>query len=54
MRTAPEFDPGMRAPRVADGFGWIQIESGPRKEETAGDVIWLPPGVRHWHDKADN
>jgi quercetin dioxygenase-like cupin family protein len=22
---------------------------GPKQEVRAGDVIWLPPGIKHWH-----
>jgi quercetin dioxygenase-like cupin family protein len=34
---------------VTDGVGWVQEEGGPKREVKPGDVIWTPPGVRHWH-----
>ena len=30
-------------------FGWVQHEGGPIEEVRPGDVIWFPPGLRHWH-----
>ena len=34
---------------VTDGTGWIQQWGGPVEEIRTGDVIWIPPGVKHWH-----
>ena len=34
---------------VTEGTGWIQQWGGPIEEIRKGDVIWIPPGVRHWH-----
>jgi quercetin dioxygenase-like cupin family protein len=34
---------------VTSGKGWTQCEHGPIVEINAGDVIWCPPGHRHWH-----
>jgi len=34
---------------VLEGSGWTQVEGGPIEAIQAGDVIWCPPGVRHWH-----
>jgi quercetin dioxygenase-like cupin family protein len=34
---------------VTSGTGWIQEESGQKREIKPGDVIWTPPGVKHWH-----
>ena len=34
---------------VTDGTGWIQQWGGPVEEIRKGDVIWIPPGVKHWH-----
>lgn len=28
---------------------WTQCEGEPIVEIRAGDVIWCPPGHRHWH-----
>ncbi|MEJ8851188.1 (R)-mandelonitrile lyase [Variovorax rhizosphaerae] len=34
---------------VTAGAGWVQQEGGPKQEIRPGDVIWTPPGVKHWH-----
>jgi len=34
---------------VTEGTGWTQVEGGSVEEFRAGDVIWCPPSVRHWH-----
>jgi quercetin dioxygenase-like cupin family protein len=34
---------------VTDGMGWIQQWGGSIEEIRKGDVIWIPPGVKHWH-----
>ena len=27
----------------------MQSEGGPKVEIQPGDVVWCPPGVKHWH-----
>lgn len=34
---------------VTGGSGRVQIEGGPIEEIRPGDIVWFPPGVRHWH-----
>ncbi|MEZ4647637.1 MAG: cupin domain-containing protein [Candidatus Eisenbacteria bacterium] len=34
---------------VTEGSGWIQQWGEAKREIVAGDVIWTPPGVKHWH-----
>jgi len=34
---------------VTAGLGWVQREGGPVQEIRPGDVVWIPPGVKHWH-----
>lgn len=34
---------------VTSGLGWTQCEGGPIVEIRPGDVIWCPPGHKHWH-----
>ena len=34
---------------VTAGCGLIQVRGGPVEEICPGDVIWTPPGERHWH-----
>jgi quercetin dioxygenase-like cupin family protein len=34
---------------VTSGIGRVQRWGGPVEEIRAGDVVWTPPGVKHWH-----
>ena len=34
---------------VTAGRGWAQRWGGPVEEIRTGDVIWFPPGEKHWH-----
>ena len=34
---------------VLSGVGWTQCEGSPRTEIRAGDVVWCPCRMRHWH-----
>ncbi len=34
---------------VTAGCGWAQREGGPVEEIRPGDVVWFPPGEKHWH-----
>src|SRR6266566_3447143 len=34
---------------VAAGTGCVQQAGGAKQEIRPGDVIWTPPGVKHWH-----
>jgi len=34
---------------VTSGLGWVQCEGGQTEEIRPGDVIWFPPGEKHWH-----
>ena len=34
---------------VTSGVGWVQQRGGEKREIRAGDVVWTPPGVAHWH-----
>jgi quercetin dioxygenase-like cupin family protein len=38
---------------VTSGTGWIQEEGKPRRVIEAGDVVWIPVGVKHWHGATD-
>lgn len=53
------FDPGARTAWhthplgqtliVTAGHGWAQRWGGPKEEIRPGDVVWFPPGEKHWH-----
>lgn len=34
---------------VTQGTGWIQAAGEPVRVIHAGDSVWIPPNVRHWH-----
>ena len=34
---------------VTAGCGWVQREGGPVEQIRPGDVVWIPPGEKHWH-----
>lgn len=56
------FSPGARTPWkvnpvgqtviVTSGVGWAQVEGEGIVEIRAGDVVWFPPGQRHWEGAA--
>jgi 4-carboxymuconolactone decarboxylase len=39
---------------VTAGVGRVQYWGGPVEEIRPGDVVWIPPGVKHWHGAAPN
>ncbi len=48
-RTAWHTHPLGQTLVVLSGFGWAQREGGPVEEIRPGDVVWFPPGEKHWH-----
>jgi 4-carboxymuconolactone decarboxylase len=34
---------------ITAGRGWVQAEGGAVRAVGPGDVVWTPPGVKHWH-----
>ncbi len=34
---------------VTQGVGLVQRAGGPVQEIRPGDVVWIPPGEKHWH-----
>jgi quercetin dioxygenase-like cupin family protein len=59
---AVSFEPGARSAWhshplgqvlvVTAGSGRVQSWGGPVQEIRPGDVVWTPPGVKHWHGAA--
>src|ERR1700738_1749022 len=37
---------------VISGVGRVQTKGGPVREIRPGDVVWIPPGEKHWHGGA--
>lgn len=48
-RTAWHSHPLGQSLIVTSGLGWVQVWGGPVEEIRPGDVIWFPPGEKHWH-----
>jgi quercetin dioxygenase-like cupin family protein len=57
--TRVSFEPGARTAwhthplgqtlLVVSGLGRVQTWGGPIREIRPGDVVWIPPGEKHWH-----
>jgi quercetin dioxygenase-like cupin family protein len=48
-RTAWHTHPAGQRLVVTAGLGWVQQRGGRTQEIRPGDVVWIPPGVKHWH-----
>jgi quercetin dioxygenase-like cupin family protein len=48
-RTAWHSHPAGQTLFVTAGTGWVQEWGGKKIEIKPGDVVWTPPGVKHWH-----
>ena len=51
-RTAWHSHPLGQTLIVTAGCGRVQREGGAIEEIRPGDVVWIPPGVKHWHGAA--
>lgn len=51
-RTAWHTHPLGQTIIITAGHGRAQREGGPVEEINVGDVVWFPPGERHWHGAA--
>ena len=48
-RTAWHTHPLGQVLIVTAGCGRVQRWGGPVEEVRPGDVVWFPPGLKHWH-----
>jgi quercetin dioxygenase-like cupin family protein len=48
-RTAWHTHPLGQTLVVVFGLGRVQRDGGPIEEIRPGDVVWIPPNVKHWH-----
>jgi quercetin dioxygenase-like cupin family protein len=48
-RTAWHTHPLGQTLYVIAGVGRVQAKGGPVSEIRPGDVVWIPPGEKHWH-----
>lgn len=53
-RTAWHTHPLGQTLIVMAGFGRVQRDGGPIEEIRPGDVVWFPPGEKHWHGASPN
>lgn len=53
-RTAWHTHPLGQTLIVTAGTGRVQRWGDPVEEIRQGDVVWIPPGVKHWHGAAPN
>ena len=48
-RTAWHTHPLGQTLFIVSGRGWVQQEAEPVQHVGPGDVVWIPPLIRHWH-----
>lgn len=48
-RTAWHTHPLGQTLIITSGVGLVQRWGGPTQEVRPGDVVWIPPGEKHWH-----
>lgn len=51
-RTAWHTHPHGQLLMISEGVARVQVAVEPIRDVPAGDVIWFPPGERHWHGAA--
>ena len=51
-RTAWHTHPLGQTLIVTAGCGRVQREGGPIESIHPGDIVWFPPGEKHWHGAA--
>ncbi len=53
-RTAWHTHPLGQTLLVTAGLGRVQRDGGPIEAIRPGDIVWFPPGEKHWHGAAPN
>ena len=48
-RTAWHTHPAGQTLIVTSGIGWVREWDGEPQWIQPGDVVWIPPNVKHWH-----
>ena len=48
-RTAWHTHPLGQTLIVTAGRGWVQSHGRRKEDIQPGDVVWIPPGEKHWH-----
>lgn len=53
-RSAWHTHPAGQTLVVTTGTGWVQEWGGAKQQLNSGDVVWTPPGVKHWHGATED
>jgi 4-carboxymuconolactone decarboxylase len=53
-RTAWHTHPLGQTLYITSGCGWVQSEGEPIRAVKPGDIVQIPPNVRHWHGASAN
>jgi len=53
-RTAWHTHPLGQTLIITAGHGFVQKQGEPAQAIAAGDVVWIPPHIKHWHGAAPN
>lgn len=53
-RSAWHTHPAGQTLIITEGVGWVQSWDGPKQQMALGDVVRIPPGVKHWHGATAN
>ena len=48
-RTAWHTHPLGQTLFIVTGTGWVQKQDEAVQQVGPGDVVWIPPNIRHWH-----
>lgn len=48
-RSAWHTHPAGQVLIITSGSGWVQEEGQPKRNVGPGDIVWTPPGIKHWH-----
>lgn len=48
-RTAWHSHPLGQTLIITSGTGWVQEWEHPAQKIKTGDIVWIPPNVKHWH-----
>ena len=48
-RTVWHSHPAGQTLVVTHGSGWVQSWGSAKLQMSEGDVVWIPPNVKHWH-----
>ena len=48
-RTAWHTHPLGQTLIIIAGCGWVQCAGEAREDLRPGDIVWIPPGEKHWH-----